>query len=122
MMRIVSPLIVASSMLATPVLADCPDQRMVFQPASGKLGFRMEIVRAEAGAKALVHRPFRSTPDTYEIVSEQTIDAGPRYTLVGPAGSLRFNVDADGTAVVQANREIPSRWRLVCEQPKAIKR
>src|SRR5712691_5278240 len=52
-MRIVSSLIVASSMLATPVLADCPDQRMVFQPASGKLGFRMEIVQAEGGAKAL---------------------------------------------------------------------
>jgi len=122
MMRIVSPLIVASSMLATPALADCPDQRMVFQPTSGKLGFRMEIVQAEAGAKALVHRPFRSTPDTYEIVSEQTADAGSRYTLVGPAGSLQLDIDADGTAVVEANREIPSRWRLVCEQPKATER
>jgi hypothetical protein len=69
-------------------------------------------------ATALVHRPFRSTPDTYEIVSEQTPDAGSRYTLVGPAATLQFDVNADGTDVAEANREIPSRWRLVCEQPR----
>jgi hypothetical protein len=121
-MRILSPLIVVSAILATPALADCPDQRMVFQPTSGKLGFRMEILQADAGAKALVHRPFRSTPDTYQIVSEQTADAGTRYVLIGPAGTLQLDVDADGIAVVEANREIPSRWRLVCEQPKPIQR
>jgi len=61
-MRIFSPLIVASSMLATPVLADCPDQRMVFQPASGKLGFRMEVVQAEGGAKAAGVRATKGNP------------------------------------------------------------
>ena len=114
-MRILSPLILASAVSATPALAECTDQRLVFQPTSGKLGFRVEILPAEAGAKALVHRPFRSTPDTYQVVSEQAAAAGSRYVLVGPAGTLRFDVDPNGTAVIEANREIPSRWRLVCE-------
>jgi hypothetical protein len=118
-MRIRSPLILASLIVATPALADCPDQKLVFQPASGKLGFRMEIMPAELGAKALVHRPFRSTPDTYEIVAERSSETGSRYVLVGPAGTLRFDVDANGTAVVEANREIPSRWRLACQERPA---
>lgn len=114
-MHIVTSLILASAMFATPAFAQCTDQRLVFQPESGKLGFRVEILPMEAGAKALVHRPFRSTPDTYQIVAERPSDAGSRYVLVGPAGTLRFDVDASGTAVVEANREIPSRWRLACQ-------
>jgi len=118
-MRIFSSLvlrsILASTVLATPAFAQCTDQRLVFQPTSGKLGFRMEILSAEAGAKALVHRPFRGTPDSYQIVSEQADDTGSRYVLVGPGGTLRFDVDRSGAAVVEANHDIPSRWRRVCE-------
>jgi len=118
-MRIFSSLILASilasTVLATPAFAQCTDQRLVFQPTSGKLGFRMEILSAEAGAKALVHRPFRGTPDSYQIVSEQAHDAGSRYVLVGPGGTLRFDVDRSGAAVVEANHDMPSRWRRVCE-------
>jgi hypothetical protein len=83
--------------------------------SSGKLGFRVEIVPTESGGEgqqAHVYRPFRSTPDTYQIVNEQPSGAGSRYLLVGPAGTLRFDVSANGTAVVESNREIPSRWQL----------
>ena len=114
-MRMFSSLVLASTVLATPAFARCTDQRLVFQPTSGKLGFRVEILSVDAGARALVHRPFRDTPDSYQIVSEQADDTGSRYVLVGPAGTLRFDVDRSGTAVVEANRDIPSRWRRVCD-------
>src|SRR5262249_51579301 len=94
-----SSLILASTVLATPAFAQCTDQRLVFQPESGKLGFRVEILPAEAGARVLVHRPLRATPDSYQIVSEQAGDTGSRYVLVGPAGTLHFDVDQSGTAV-----------------------
>jgi len=114
-MRIFSSLILVSTVLATPAFAQCTDQRLVFQPTSGKLGFRMEILSEEAGTRALVHRPFRDTPDSYQIVSEQTGDAGSRYVLVGPGGTFHVDIDPSGTAVVEANRDIPSRWRRVCD-------
>jgi len=113
-MRTWTSLILASVAFTSPAFAQCADQRLVFQPESGKLGFRVEILSTQAGARALVHRPFRSTPNTYQIVAEQPSDAGSRYVMVGPAGTLRFDVDASGAAVVEANRDIPSRWRLAC--------
>ena len=82
---------------------------------SSSIAATVPLVSAEAGARALVHRPFRDTPDSYQIVSEQADDTGSRYVLVGPAGTLRFDVDRSGTAVVEANRDIPSRWRRVCD-------
>jgi hypothetical protein len=116
-MRVLRLLILASAAIATPALADCQDQRLVFQPSSGKLGFRVEIAPANADGerKALVYRPFRSVPDTYRIVTEQPSGSGSRYVLSGPAGTLRFDVSDNGTAEVEANREIPSRWRLACK-------
>jgi len=32
--------------------------------------------------------------------------------LIGQAGILRLETLADGQAVLEANREMPSRWRL----------
>jgi hypothetical protein len=116
-MRVTSLLILGSVVIVTPAQADCADQRLVFQPSSGKLGFRVEIVPAEAGGaegQALVYRPFHKTPDAYQVVTEQPSGSGARLVLIGPAGTLRFDVSADGTAVIEANREMPSRWRLVC--------
>ena len=90
---------------------------MVFQPSSGKLGYRVEIVPTEVDGErqAHVYRPFRSTPDIYRIVTEQQSGSGSRLTLVGPAGTLRFDLNENGTAEIEANREIPSRWRLACD-------
>jgi len=114
-MRFWSLLILGSVAIASPALADCTDQRLVFQPSNGKRGFRVEIVPAESGSerRALVYRPFHATPDTYEVV-EQPAGSGARLVLIGPAGALRFDLGADGTAVADANRDIPSRWRLAC--------
>jgi hypothetical protein len=114
-LRVSSLLILGSVVMLTPAQADCIDQRLVFQPSSGKLGFRVEIVPTESGGEgqqAHIYRPFHSTPETYQIVTEQPSGAGSRYLLVGPAGTLRFDVSANGTAVVESNREIPSRWQL----------
>jgi hypothetical protein len=102
--------------IVSPAKADCADERRVFKPASGKMGFRMEIL---AGAdsnvgEALVYRPFISTPDTYQLIVEQRSAASTRYRLIGRAGSLRLDVSAEGKAEVEANRELPALWRLAC--------
>jgi hypothetical protein len=109
-------LVVGAVTIVSPAKADCRDERQVFKPASGKMGFRMEIV-TEADSKvgqALVYRPFNAAPDTYQLIVEQKSPTGSRYRLVGRAGSLRLDVSADGKAVVESNREIPSVWQLAC--------
>lgn len=110
-------LMLASVAAGTPALADCKDQRLVFQPSSGKLGYRVEIVPTDVAGErqARVYRPFRSSPDTYRVVAEQPSGSGSRFTLIGPAGTLRFDLNENGTAEIEANREIPSRWRLACD-------
>jgi len=115
-MRFWSLLVLGSVVIASPALADCTDQRLVFQPSNGKRGFRVEIVPTESGSErqALVYRPFHATPDTYDVV-EQPSGSGARLVLIGRGGTLRFDLGTDGTAVVDANRDIPSRWRLACD-------
>jgi len=112
-MRVLTLLILGSVVTATSALADCPDQRMVLKPESGKLGYRVEIVPGEAGSKgqALVYRPFAARPDTYDLIVDPS---GSHYTLYGPAGALKLDVDSNGSAVLDSNREIPSSWRLAC--------
>jgi hypothetical protein len=102
--------------IVSPAKADCGDDRQVFKPASGKMGFRLEIV-TETDSKvgqALVYRPFSSAPDTYQLIVEQTSPSGSRYRIIGRAGNLRLEVSADGKATVESNREIPALWRLAC--------
>jgi hypothetical protein len=101
---------------ASPALADCPDQRMVLKPETGKLGYRVEIVPGESGSRgqALVYRPLAATPDTYDLTVDPRSPNGSRYILSGPAGALKLDVGSNGIAVLDSNREIPSRWRLSC--------
>jgi hypothetical protein len=115
-MRIASLLTFGAIMAASPAFADCPDQRMVLKPESGKLGYRVEIVPGESGSSghALVYRPFVAKPDTYDLIVDPRSSSGSRYILSGPAGALKLEMDSNGTAVLDANREIPSRWRLSC--------
>jgi hypothetical protein len=70
---------------------------MVYEPSSGKSGFRMELVTGTTDGigRALVYRPFSQAPDDYKLITE-----------------LRLETRADGQAVLEANREMPSRWRL----------
>jgi hypothetical protein len=100
---------------AYPARAECPlDRRMVYEPTSGKTGFRMELVTGTTDGigRALVYRPFSQAPDDYKLITEQTSAASARYVLIGQAGILRLETRADGQAVLEANREMPSRWRL----------
>jgi hypothetical protein len=100
---------------AYPARAECPpDRRMVYEPTSGKSGFRMELMAGTADGigRALVYRPFNQAADDYRLVTEQTSASSARYVLIGPAGILRLETSADGQAVLEANREMPSRWRL----------
>jgi len=96
--------------------ADCGDGPQVLKPVNGKLGYRMEIVTTADGTalKALVYRPFTNSPDVYEIVVERRNSAETHYRLSGRAGSLRLDVKTEGTATLEANREIPSLWKLDC--------
>ena len=109
-------LIVGAVTIVSPAKADCADERRVFKPASGKMGFRMEILtEADSNVgQALVYRPFTSKPDTYQLIVEQKSPSGSRYRLIGRAGSLGLEVSADGKAVVESNREIPALWQLAC--------
>lgn len=96
--------------------ADCGDGLRVFKPVNGKLGFRMEIVTQADGSavKALLYRPFTSAPDVYEIALERRTATGARYRLTGRAGSLQLDVKAEGGATLEANRALPSLWKLDC--------
>jgi len=96
--------------------AECGDGVQVFKPVNGKLGFRMEIVTQADGAavKALVYRPFTSAPDVYEVAVEHRTAAAARYRLTGRAGSLQLDVKPEGSATLEANRELPSLWKLDC--------
>jgi hypothetical protein len=115
-MRVLSLFVLGSIVSASPALADCSDQRMVLKPDTGKLGFRVELVPGESGSggQALIYRPFHATPDTYNLTVDPLSPTGSRYILSGPAGALKLEVGADGTAVIDSNREFPSRWRLAC--------
>jgi hypothetical protein len=102
--------------MVSPAKADCGDERQVFKPASGKMGFRLELV-TEADStvgQALVFRPFSNTPDNYQLIVEQKTASGARYRIIGRAGSLRLEVGADGKATLESNKEIPALWRLAC--------
>lgn len=112
-MRVLSLLLLGSLAIVTPARADCGDQRLVLKPESGKLGFRVEIVKTESGSEgqALIYRPFSKAPDTYRLVVDPLSDS--RYILIGPAGTLKFEV-GNGTATVESNRDFPSRWRVAC--------
>jgi hypothetical protein len=99
----------------SPAQAECPpNQPIVYEPASGKLGFRIEIFpeAPDGSGRALIYRPFSTGPDPYRLISEQTAASGGRYMLIGQAGILRFETTADGHASVEANRDIPSQWQL----------
>jgi hypothetical protein len=102
--------------IMSPAKADCGDERRVFKPASGKMGFRLEIVTMgdSTVGQALVYRPFSKSPDNYRLIVEDTSPAGSRYRLIGPAGMLRLDVTADGKATVDSNRDFPSVWKLAC--------
>jgi len=109
-------LIMGAVTIVSPAKSNCVDERRVFKPTSGKMGFRMEILTAADSniGQALVYRPFINTPDTYQLIVEQKSPSGSRFRLIGPAGSLRLDVSADGKAVVESNREIPALWTLAC--------
>jgi hypothetical protein len=110
-------LIVGAVMTVSPAKADCGDERQVFKPASGKMGFRLELVTEgdSTVGQALVYRPFNAAPDTYQLIIEQKSASGSsRYRIIGRAGNLRLEVSADGKATVESNREIPALWRLAC--------
>jgi hypothetical protein len=56
-----------------PLRAECPpDRRIVYEPASGKYGFRMELVTGaqDSIGRALVYRPFSQAPDDYKLITE----------------------------------------------------
>jgi hypothetical protein len=100
---------------AYPARAACPtNQRLVYEPTSGKSGFRMELVinTTDGIGRALVYRPFSQAPDDYKLITEQTSDSSARYVIIGQAGILRLETTTDGQAVLEANRDMPSRWRL----------
>lgn len=102
--------------MVSPAKADCADDRQVFKPASGKMGFRLELV-TEADStvgQALVFRPFNSKPDSYQLIVEQKSASGARYRIIGRAGTLHLEVSADGKATLESNKEIPALWRLAC--------
>ncbi|SRR6266540_3201047 len=109
-------LIAGAVIIVSPAKADCGDERQVFKPASGKMGFRLELVTEGDSnvGQALVYRPFNSSPDTYQLIVEQKSASGSRYRIIGRAGNLRLEVSADGKATVESNREIPALWRLAC--------
>jgi hypothetical protein len=96
--------------------ANCGDERRVFKPASGKMGFRLELVTAADSAvgEAHVYRPFSKSPDNYQLIVVETSPERSRYRLIGPAGMLRLDVTADGKATVDSNRDFPSLWKLAC--------
>jgi hypothetical protein len=101
--------VLLSVLLVSPATAKCS----VYEPISGKIGFRLEIV-AEApdgSGRVLVYRPFEQTPDAYRLVFQQETSTGKRYALLGPAGVLWLEISSDGRVVLQANREMPSQWR-----------
>jgi len=115
-MRVLILLILGAMTIVSTAKADCGDDRRVFKPASGKMGFRLELVtEADSNVgQALVYRPFNSAPDPYQLIVEQQSASGSRYRIIGRAGNLRLEVSADGKATVESNREIPALWRLAC--------
>jgi hypothetical protein len=72
---------------AYPARAECPpDRRTVYEPTSGKSGFRMELVTGTTDGigRALVYRPFSQAPDDYKLITEQT-SAASALCLIGQA-------------------------------------
>jgi hypothetical protein len=109
-----SLLIPAIVAVVSPALAECRHEHRIYEPASGKFGFRLEIVAdaPDGSGWAEVYRPFSDAPDKYKLIFDRSSDSGGRYVLFGPAGILRLELSTDGQAILDANRRIPSRWRL----------
>jgi hypothetical protein len=100
--------------IASAAAAECRNDARTYEPVSGKFGFRIEIVSdaPDGSGWAQVYRPFNQAPEKYKLVFDHASNSSTRYLLFGPAGVLRLELGTDGQATLDANREIPSRWRL----------
>lgn len=115
-MNYLVPLSVAALIAtAAPAAAQCPGQVTVFEPQSGKHGFRMEVWAPAEGERghALVYRPFHSTPERVVVVFLESADGANRYLLVGSRGPQYIEIRTDGSATMDASREYPSRWQAL---------
>jgi hypothetical protein len=107
---------------AYPARAECPlDRRMVYEPTSGKTGFRMELVTGTTDGigRALVYRPFSQAPDDYKLITEQTSAASARYVLIGQAGICAWRPAPTARPCSKRTGRCPraGAWRLVDQQP-----